>query len=185
VNHGTRLEADLQSQASSSAQNNEFEGSEQGKTQQGERHPKVAAGSEQNGGEQTDSSGVSKFSAYPAQTGERECEQTLHNPQWLKSILPAASNGWWDIRDKGNRMTIKFRWRDPDLQVVTLLRVTSEQFEILKQSDYENARNMIKEQISLRLRDFSLDPAKCDKALIVAQKLGIDLDVYQPFGVED
>ena len=82
-------------------------------------------------------------------------------------------------------MTIKFRWRDPDLQVVTLLRVTSEQFEILKQSDYENARNMIKEQISLRLRDFSLDPAKCDKALIVAQKLGINIDEYQRPDVED
>ena len=117
MNHRIGLEADLQSQASSSAQNNEFEWSEQGKTQQGERRPKVAARSDQNGGEQTDSSGVSKFSAYPAQMGEREGEQLLHNSQWLKSILPAASNGWWDIRGKGNRMTIKFRWRDPDLQV--------------------------------------------------------------------
>jgi len=185
VNHGTGLEAALQSQASSPAQNNEFEGSEQDKTQQGERRPKVAAGSDQNGGEQTDSSGVSKLSAYPAQTGEREGEQPLHNSQWLKSILPAASNGWWDIRDKGNRMTIKLRWRDPVLQVVSLLRITCEQFEELKQSYYENARNMIKEQIFLRLRDFSLDPAKRDKALIVAQKLGINIDEYQLPDVED
>jgi hypothetical protein len=44
---------------------------------------------------------------------------------------------------------------------------------------------MIKEQISLRLRDFSLDPAKCDKALIVAQKLGINIDEYQRPDVED
>ncbi|HEX5080634.1 MAG TPA: hypothetical protein VFY40_01215 [Blastocatellia bacterium] len=185
VNEGTGLEASLQSQASSSAQNNQFEGGEQNKIRQGERRPKVAAESDPNGGEQMDSSRVSQSSAYPAQIGEQEGEQPRHNSQWLKSILPAASNGWWDIRDKGNKMTIKFRWRSPDLQVMTLLRVTSEQFETLKQSEYENARNMIKEQISLRLHDFSLDPAKRDKALIVAEKLGINIGEYQIPGVED
>ena len=48
-------------------------------------------------------------------------EQTVRSTQWLKSILPEASNGWWDIRDKGDRIAIKFRWRDPNLQVLTPL----------------------------------------------------------------
>src|SRR5262245_44426951 len=41
--------------------------------------------------------------------------------QWLKEILPEAAKGWWDIRDKGNRIELKFRWRDPNLQVITPL----------------------------------------------------------------
>src|SRR5262249_1176653 len=63
-----------------------------------------------------------------AQECEDRGEQLIRPSQWLKSILPEATNGWWDIRDKGNGMAIKFRWRDPDLQVITPLRVTSEQF---------------------------------------------------------
>jgi hypothetical protein len=81
--------------------------------------------------------------------------------------------------DKGNGTTIKFRWRDSGLQGITLLRVTSEQFEILKQSDYEDAKSVISEKISLRLHDLSLDPARRDKALIAARKLGIDLDFFR------
>src|SRR5262249_23170119 len=114
---------------------------------------------------------------------KKECEavgdQPLLASQWLKSILPEATNGWWDVRDKGNGTTIKFRWRDSGLQGITLLRVTSEQFETLKQSDYENAKSMIGEKISLRLHDLLLDPAKRDKALIAAGKLGIDIDCFR------
>ena len=106
--------------------------------------------------------------------------QPVRSSQWLKSILPEASNGWWDIRDKGNRIAIKFRWRDPDLQVITPLSVTSEQLKTLKQSGSEDAKSKISEQISLRLYNLSLDPARRDKALLVARKLGIDLESYQP-----
>jgi hypothetical protein len=106
-------------------------------------------------------------------------EQLMRPSQWLKSILPEASNGWWDIRDKGNRLAIKFRWRDPDLQVITPLSIASEQLETLKQSGFEDAKSKIREQISLRLHNLSLDPARRDKALLVARKLGIDLESYQ------
>ena len=61
-------------------------------------------------------------------------------------------------------------------QVITLLSVTSEQFEILKESGYEHAKSIVGEKISLRLHSLSLDPAKRDKALITARKLGIDLE---------
>jgi hypothetical protein len=107
-------------------------------------------------------------------------EHLMRPSQWLKSILPEASNGWWDIRDKGNRLAIKFRWRDPDLQVITPLSIASEQLETLKQSGFEGAKSKIREQISLRLHNLSLDPARRDKALLVARKLGIDLESYQP-----
>jgi len=59
------------------------------------------------------------------------------------------------------------------------LRVTSEQLETLKQSGYEDAKSVISEKISLRLNDLSLDPAKRDKALIAAGKLGIDIDCFR------
>ncbi len=54
--------------------------------------------------------------------------------------------------------------------------VTSEQFEILKESRYEDAKSIIREKISLRLHSLSLDPARRDKALIATRKLGIDLE---------
>jgi hypothetical protein len=113
--------------------------------------------------------------------GERliASEQPMRPSQWLKSILPEASSGWWDIRDNGNRMTVKFRWRDPDLQVITPLSITSEQFETLRQNSYEEAKSRINEQISLGLYNLSVDPARCDKALLVARKLCIDLKDYQ------
>jgi hypothetical protein len=180
-----------QPQACSPAQTDRSELGEQVKSHGGERHAKVAAGSEQNGGEEVGAlNGVSRSGSLHMQSGpqcgalsgeqdKKDCEaasaQFLRASQWLKSILPEATNGWWDVRDKGNGTTIKFRWRDSGLQGITLLRVTSEQFEILKQSDYEDAKSQIREKISLRLHSLSLDPAKRDKALIAAWKLGIDL----------
>jgi hypothetical protein len=175
----------------SPAQNNQPEFGEQEKSHEGERHSKVAAMSEQNGGEQAAASnGVSNSGSPDAQSGAqwgerpgeqdiKDCEavgpQPLRASHWLKSILPEATNGWWDVRDKGDGMTIKFRWRDSGLQVITLLRVTSEQLETLKQSGFEDAKSVIREKISLRLHSLSFDPARRDKALIAARKLGIDI----------
>jgi hypothetical protein len=188
VNRSPEPETDLQSQACSPAQINRSEWGEQAKSHWGERDSQVAAVSEQNGGEQAaDSNEVSKSASlrvpYSERRGEqdnKDCEaagaQPLRASQWLKSILPEATNGWWDVRDKGAGATIKFRWRDPNIQVFTLLSVTSEQFEILKQSSCEDAKSMIREKISLRLHSLSLDPDRRDKALIAARKLGIDLD---------
>jgi len=188
VNQKPEPETDLQSQACSPAQTDQSEWGEQPKRSRGEQDSQVAGGSEQNGGEQAaDSNEVSKLASLRAPHSERrgekdnkDCEaagaQPLRASQWLKSILPEATNGWWDVRDKGAGATIKFRWRDPNLQVITLLSVTSEQFEILKESRYEDAKSIIREKISLRLHSLSLDPARRDKALIATRKLGIDLE---------
>ena len=188
MNRRPEPETDLRSQACSPAQTDRSEWGEQPKSLQGERDSQVAARNEQNGGEQAaPSNEVSKSTSLRMQNSERLGEQDsedreaaraqpLRASQWLKSILPEATNGWWDVREKGAGATIKFRWRDPNLQVITLLSVTSEQFEILKESGYEDAKSMIRENISLRLHNISLDPARRDKAMIAAQKLGIDLD---------
>jgi hypothetical protein len=188
VNRRPEPETDPRSQACSPAQTDRSEWGEQEKSRWGERDSQAAAGSEQNVGAQAaDSNEVSKSTSLRTQHSERLGEQDnedreaagaqpLRASQWLKSILPEATNGWWDVRDKGAGATIKFRWRDPNLQVITLLSVTSEQFEILKESRYEDAKSMIREKISLRLQSISLDPARRDKALIAARKLGIDLE---------
>jgi hypothetical protein len=180
VNRRPEPETDLRSQACSPAQTD--------RSEWGEQDSQVAAGNEQNGGEQAVASNeVSKPSSLRIQNSDRPGEQDnkdweaagaqpLRASQWLKSILPEATNGWWDVRDKGNGATIKFRWRDPVLQVITLLSVTSEQFEILKQNGYEDAKSTVREKISLSLHRLSLDPARRDKAMIAARKLGIDLD---------
>jgi hypothetical protein len=188
VNRKPEPGTDLQSQACSPAQTDRSELGEQAKSDWGEQAPQVAAGNERNGGEPAaPSNEVSKSASLCAQNSERPGEQDnkgreavgaqpLRASQWLKSILPEATNGWWDVREKGAGATIKFRWRDPNLQVITLLSVTSEQFEILKESRYEDAKSMIREKVSLRLHSLSLDPARRDKALIASRKLGIDLD---------
>jgi hypothetical protein len=188
VNRRPKPETDLQSQACSPAQTDQSKWGEQPKIPRGEQDSQVAAGNEQNGGEQAAASNeVSEPSSLliqnsecPGEQDNKDCEATSAQPlrasQWLKSILPEATNGWWDVRDKGNGATIKFRWRDPVLQVITLLSVTGEQFEILEQKGYEDAKSLVREKISLRLHDLSLDPVKRDKALKVARKLGIDLD---------
>jgi hypothetical protein len=103
--------------------------------------------------------------------------------QWLKSLLPEASNGngWWEVRAKPMGFALMFRWRDPDLQVLTVQNVTRDQIEQLKQIDSEDddkTRIRIREQIVLSLRKLSFDPAKRDKAWIAAEKLGIDLLVH-------
>jgi hypothetical protein len=92
--------------------------------------------------------------------------------QWLKKILPAALNGWWDVRIKGERFTVKFRWRDPDLQVITLLRLHKYELEVLKQSCPEDARQSIREQVLMNLRSLLLDQTKRRQSFDCSREIG-------------
>jgi len=149
------------------------------KQSQGEQSSGEQLASEQSRAEQPE--GEQSASEQPGNhwlTGEQPgSEQSLSEStsQWLKDILPETSNGWWDIRAKGERFTINFRWRDPDLQVLTLLRLVKGEIQALKQRGPGNARNRIREQITANLYSFLRDPAKRDKALVAAEKFGIDL----------
>lgn len=102
--------------------------------------------------------------------------------QWMKSILPNPLDGWWDVRSGGEGFSIKFRWRGPNQQSLTFPRLIGEQFNTLRGSSLDQARNILSEQITEHLRALSLNPGKLDKALLVARKLGINLEANQAAG---
>jgi len=93
---------------------------------------------------------------------------------WLKGVLPEASNGWWEVRPEGDAFAIKFRWR-PDRQTLSFPRMTEEQFSSLRENSPDLAGRIAQAQIAEHLLEFSLNPAKRDKALSAAQRLGIEL----------
>jgi hypothetical protein len=99
---------------------------------------------------------------------------------WLKCLLPESQNGWWEVNVKGKGFAVKFRWRDTDRQTLLFPQITVEQFIALKQSGSEEAARILRERISANLHSFLLNPAKRDKALAVAAKLGADLS-YPPY----
>ncbi len=103
--------------------------------------------------------------------------------QWLKlkDILPKASSAWWNARIGHEGFTIKLRWRETDGQNPTLTfpRFMWEQFDINNRSD-EEAKRIILEWIAGHLNELVLDPEKRTKALIAAEKLGIDLNNRPP-----
>jgi hypothetical protein len=92
--------------------------------------------------------------------------------------MPDASHGWWDVRVKGARFTVKFRWRGPDLQVIPLLHISREEIEILKQSSHKDVQRRIQDQIVANLQSFLLNSAKRDKAVTAAEKLGLGLRTF-------
>jgi hypothetical protein len=147
----------------------------------GAQSPRIMASNGKQPGEQ--SAHVISLAAAHRKGPSTLDEQTPdeQSAQWLKSLLPEASNGngWWEVRAKPKGFAIMFRWRDPDLQVLTLLNVARDQLDTLKQIDAEDdAKSRIKEQIVVSLRKLSHDPAKCDKARTAAEKLGTSLLVH-------
>jgi hypothetical protein len=196
VNTKLELEGNLKPQANSPAQNGQDSGGEQigtgleglaTLTFRGEQQAAVSDRGEQARGVVASDSSPNNIEHTEHQWGEqargeqrrRYFPANKRSPgdpssQWLKTILPSALNGWWDVRIKGERFTVKFRWRDPDLQVITLLRVYKNELEALKQTDHENARHSIREQVLINLHTLLLDQSKRDKALIAAEKLGLD-----------
>jgi len=56
-------------------------------------------------------------------------------------------------------------------------KFTGEELRILEEFLFDEAVSLLRERISADLLKMSLDPKKKDKALVVAEKLGIDLAV--------
>jgi hypothetical protein len=94
----------------------------------------------------------------------------------LKSVLPEASSGWWDVYQKDNGFAVKFRWRDQGRQTPTFPKISYQYLQTLRDSAPGETENIMHERTSSSLRRFLIDPEKRDKALIVARKLGIDPD---------
>jgi hypothetical protein len=154
-------------------------GGEQTKDHNDEQQPKVTAGVEQARSEQFENlEGEQTEDQATTSQSDKHLPDGQHS-QWLKSVMPAASNGWWDVRVKGDRFTAKFRWRGPDLQVIPLFHISREEIEILKQSNHEDVQRRILNQIAASLQSFLLDSAKYDKAVTAAEKLGITIENLQ------
>jgi len=150
VNQGTGFEANLQSQTISSAQN-ESEGRESARTDRSEQ---------------------------PIDKNNNELANEQAS-QWLKAVLPEMTNGWWDVYPKGRGFAVKFCWRDPDRQTLTFPRISHQQLHAMRQSASDETEMIMREQIFATLRRFLIDPDKRGKAMLVAQKLGIDPDDLQ------
>jgi hypothetical protein len=169
VNAELRLEGHLQLQAGSPAQDIRATEGEQ----LGLAHVEQlmqASGDEQNGGEQVEDH------ATTFQSDEQLPDEQYS--QWLKSVMPDASNGWWDVRMKRDRFTVKFRWRGPDLQVIPLLHISREEIEIWKQSSHKDVQRRIQDQIVANLQSFLLNSAKRDKAVTAAERLGVTIENF-------
>ena len=171
MNQGTGLEANLQSQASSPAQE-ESEGSERESEDRGEQPAQASAKDGQNEGEQQRSGDKDEGEqSVEADNNELANEQAS---QWLKAVLPGATSGWWDVYPKGRGFAVKFCWRDPDRHTLTFPRIRDQELQALRQSAPDEAGKFMRDQIFASLRRFLIDPDKRDKAMLVAQKLGID-----------
>ncbi len=99
--------------------------------------------------------------------------------QWLKTLLPEGSGGWWDVYPKDNGFAVRFRWRDQGRQTLTFPQISYQHLQELKQSSPDETGMKINERITDSLRKYLLDPEKRNKAMLVARKLGIDLDDSQ------
>ena len=95
--------------------------------------------------------------------------------QWLKSLLPEVSGGWWDVYPKNNGFAVKFRWRDRGRQTLSFPRISKRELQDLRKCSSDESRKIMRERISVSLHRLSLDPDKHDKSLFVARKLGFEL----------
>ncbi|MCI0665024.1 MAG: hypothetical protein L0220_28510, partial [Acidobacteria bacterium] len=95
--------------------------------------------------------------------------------QWLKSLLPEVSGGWWDVYPKDNGFAVKFRWRDRGRQTLSFPRISKRELQDLRKCSSDESRKIMRERISISLHRLSLDPDKHDKSLLVARKLGFEL----------
>lgn len=147
-----------------------------------ERGSKIGGSRERKTGEQT-AEMISLLSAPPVPrlqqrqpSGGVEDEQA---PQWLKAVLPEANNGWWDVYLRGTGFAVKFCWRAGGPQKLTFPRIDLGQFQDFKQRAAGEVKEIFRAQITGHLQSLLRDPARRDKALAVARKLGIYLDNYQ------
>ena len=174
MNQGTEFEANLQSQTISSAQN-ESEGNEREEVDRGEQPAQASAKDEQNVGERR---GGSDERERPVEADSNELANEQAS-QWLKTVLPQMTNGWWDVYPKGRGFAVKFCWRDPDRQTLTFPRISHQELQALRQSAPDETGRFMRDRIFASLRKFLIDPDKRDKATLAARKLGIDPDDLQ------
>src|SRR5262245_10028290 len=136
---------------------------------------------ERNAGEQSSDNRGSRGEEVGERPVEADSNDLVNNQasQWLKAVLPEMTSGWWDVYPKGRGFAVKFCWRDPERQTLTFPRISHQQLHAMRQSASDETEMIMREQIFATLRRFLIDPDKRGKAMLVAQKLGIDPDDLQ------
>jgi hypothetical protein len=187
VNTMSEPESDFRIQASSPAQDYQSEGGAQGAAENRPEQAYARGGQIAEERERAQSGQVTdervgkteKKSGHPSDDGTSATyNKDGQAARWLKSLMPEPQSGWWEVNVKGKGFAVKFRWRDTSRQTLLFPQITGEEFISLKQSGSREAARILRERISANLHGFLLDPAKRDKTLAVAAKLGIDLSVH-------
>lgn len=97
--------------------------------------------------------------------------------EWLKSILPTADGGWWEVRSEGKGYSVKFRWRSTETTTaLTFPRVSADQYRLLRKEGENEARRIFTGRILGHLEDLTYEPGREPKARNVAARLGFDLE---------
>lgn len=99
-------------------------------------------------------------------------EQSKAQADWLKSLLPALSAGWWDVAANGKGFIIKQKWREGSKQITqTYPRISREQYETLQGSNY--ARFIAADIIAGHLDECrkSRDAAKRERAIRASERV--------------
>ena len=97
--------------------------------------------------------------------------------EFLKDLLPAPSDGWWDVAANGKGFLIRFRWRETGAQpTLNFPRVSREQTLILQGSSY--AKQLMEDYIYGHLDELNRDIKRRERAGRVATWLGLTLRNY-------
>jgi hypothetical protein len=122
---------------------------------------------------------VKRARSLGSKTGDREVD-------WLKSLLPDAESGWWDVRQEDQGFVIKFRWRAAGKQPnQTFPRISREQFQKLKEMKPDECIAELGERVAGHLDDLQFDPKRRGRARLVAERIGFRLENYRDAAASD
>ena len=104
--------------------------------------------------------------------------------EFLKDLLPAPSDGWWDVAANGKGFLIRFRWRETGAQpTLNFPRISREQALILQGSSY--AKQLMEDHLYGHLDELNRDIKRRERAGRVAAWLSLTLRNYSSFKQEN
>lgn len=96
---------------------------------------------------------------------------------WLhRSLQGRWPNGWWEVKDEGISFSIKYRWRSPKMQALTFPRLKKYRLDTLMGINEAEAGMIFQDSIAGHLDDLTFNPARRDKAVLAAERIGIKLE---------
>lgn len=117
---------------------------------------------------------VTKTRSLGSKSAKSDAKKTA---EFLKDLLPAPSDGWWDVAANGKGFLIRFRWRETGAQpTLNFPRISREQALILQGSNY--AKQLMEDHIYGHLDELNRDIKRRERAGRVAAWLGLALRNY-------